>query len=171
MSEFLKSFFKHKLTNRVSIDTETEVFKQWVLKLEIQKYLNKDRELLEKSRRALDALINNQKPDSDDMNSYLNLRKKYKLFRLNNQDLINPSAKDVLSMDSLTFDEVDEMIGDSHRILNNRYYNSIVEIFRSSRNGEIISPTSGGLRRPTPTNDYIDNEVDSYYNPADDYVD
>jgi len=105
------------------------------------------------------------------MNSYLNLRKKYKLFRLNNQDLINPSAKDVLSMDSLTFDEVDEMIGDSHRILNNRYYNSIMEIFRSSRNGEIVSPTSGGLRRPTPTNDFIDNQVDSYYNPADTDVD
>jgi len=159
------------ITKKVTNNTETEVFTQWVLKIEIQKYLDKDRELLEKSRRALDALLNNQTPDADDMNSYLNLRKKYKLFRLNNQDLINPSAKDVLSMDSLTFDEVDEMIGDSHRILNNRYYNSIMEIFRSSRNGEIVSPTSGGLRRPTPTNDFIDNQVDSYYNPADTDVD
>lgn len=159
------------ITKKVTNNTETEVFTQWVLKLEIQKYLNKDRELIEKSRRALDALLNNQTPDADDMNSYLNLRKKYKLFRLNNQDLINPSAKDVLSMDSLTFDEVDEMVEDSHRILNNRYYNSIVEIFRSSRNGEIISPTSGGLRRPTPTNDFIDNQVDSYYNPVDNDVD
>lgn len=171
MSEFLKSFFKHKITSKVTNDTETEIFTQWILKLEIQKYLNKDRELIEKSKRALDALINNQTPDADDMNCYLNLRKKYKIFRINNQDLINPSAKDVLSMDSLTFDEVDEMIDDSRKILNNRYYHSIIEVFRSSRNGEIVSPTSGGLRRPTPTNDFIDNEVDSYFNPADDYVD
>lgn len=62
------------------------------------------------------------------------------------------------------------MIDDSQKTLDTKYYHSMVELFSSSRFGQIVWPISGGLRRPTSTNDYIDNEVDSTFNPADDYV-
>lgn len=71
-------------------------------------------------------------------------------------------------MDSLSLDEVDEMVDNSSQTLATRYYNSIIELYRGSLHGTIVRRTSGGLRRPTPTNDFIDHEVDSTYNPFDD---
>ena len=57
---------------------------------------------------------------------------------------------------------------DRKKILFRKYYNSILEIYRSSQNGVITTLTSGGLRKSTtPTSYYIDNIPDTY-NPMDD---
>ena len=67
-----------------------------------------------------------------------------------------------------TLDEINETKDDRKKILFRKYSNSILETYRSSQNGVITSPTSGGLRRSTtPTSDYIDNLPDTY-NPMDD---
>jgi hypothetical protein len=39
----------------------------------------------------------------------------------------------------------------------------MIEIYRSLRKGVIVTPTSGGLYNSrTPTNDFIDNQVQEY---------
>jgi len=43
-----------------------------------------------------------------------------------------------------------------------------LKIYRSSERGVIVRPTSGGLSKPnTPTNDFIDDQID-IHNPFDD---
>jgi hypothetical protein len=74
-------------------------------------------------------------------------------------------------MDSISLNKVNEMIDDNHKPLKKKFFFQWVEVLRSSCYDQIVWPTSDGLRRPTPTNDYIDNEVDSSFNPSDDYVD
>ena len=113
-----------------------------------------------------------------DLDAYWKLRKKFRqLFNDNNSDLIAPSANDVYTMDYLSLDEVEEMVDNSKKDLFTKYYRSIIEIYRSSQNGVIVRPTSGGLFRPTsggpnrsntPTNDFIDEHVDSTHNPFED---
>lgn len=103
------------------------------------------------------------------MKAYLDLRKKYKtVFQENNSELENPTVDDVLSMDSISLDEVDQTINDRKKTLFRKYYHSILEIYRSSNQGVIVTPTSGGLyKSKTPTNDFIDDQVD-IYSPFDD---
>jgi len=71
-------------------------------------------------------------------------------------------------MDSMSLEEVDETINDRKKTLFRKYYGSIIEIYRSSERGVIVRPTSGGLIKPnTPTNDFIDDQID-IHNPFDD---
>jgi hypothetical protein len=71
-------------------------------------------------------------------------------------------------MDSMSLGEVDETIDDRKKTLFRKYSNSIFEIYRSSERGVIVRPTSGGLSKPnTPTNDFIDDQID-IHNPFDD---
>jgi len=57
------------------------------------------------------------------------------------------------------------------KVLFNKYYRSILEIFTSSERSVIVRSTSGGLYNPnTPTNDYIDN-LPEVYNPLNDLGD
>lgn len=165
----LKALFLKLKLNTVSTKTEEEVFTQWLLKLEMEKNLTKDKDLVEKAKRAVNQTLSGIKPEASDMSAYLEVRKKFKyLFNENNSGLVNPTATDVFTMDSLSLDEVDEMVDNSSQSLATKYYNSIIELYRSSVYGTIVRRTSGGLRRPTPTNDFIDDEVDSTHNPFDD---
>ena len=51
------------------------------------------------------------------------------------------------------------------------YRNAILEIYRSSEQGNIVRPTSGGLLKSnTPTSDFIDG-LPEFYNPLDDALD
>lgn len=97
------------------------------------------------------------------------LRKKIiKFFSENSSSLIDPSATDLYNMDSMILDEVDEMVDNSKKSIFSKYYSSILEIYNSSYQGQIVRPTSGGLCRPnTPTNDFIDDQVE-IHNPFDD---
>lgn len=123
-------------------------------------------------------MINGRDPKPIELNAYLKVRKTYKeIFNTNNEELVYPSSKDVYTMDSVTLDEAEEMLDNSRKDLFTKYHRSIVEIFRSSKDGVIVRPTSGGLYRPpavgpssstTPTNDFIDDHVESLHNPFDD---
>ena len=148
-----------------------EALKQWILKIDTMKMYNKDVDAINKAKLAVDDLLNGRKPEESNMLAYLNLRKKYTLFKENNQELEKPSAEDVLAMDNVSLDEVDEIIIDRKKILNRAYYLSIIEIFRSEIGGTIVRPTSGGLyRSKTPTSDFID-DLPQDYNPIEDNID
>lgn len=174
----LKALFLKLKLKTVTNSADHEAMKQWMLKVEGDKAFNKDKELIEKAKNAINDTVNEKTANPVDLDAYWKLRKKYKqLFNDNNSDLVAPSANDVYIMDSLSLDEVEEMVDNSKKDLFTKYYRSIIEIYRSSRDGVIVRPTSGGLIRPTggdpsrsntPTNDFIDDHVDSTHNPFDD---
>lgn len=165
----LKALFLKKKINSINTFAEDEAMRQWLLKVEMNKIYDKDRQLIEKARCAIDDWLSGKNPNKSDLNAYLVLRKKYKdIFNENNKSLEDPSANDVFTMDSMSLEEVDEIIDDRKRNLFRKYYTSIIEVFRSSERGIIIRPTSGGLSKPnTPTNDFIDDQID-IHNPFDD---
>jgi len=165
----LKSLFYQLKIFKNHTNSDDEALKQWVLKVDTIKNYNKDTCLINKAQRAVDDLNKGNKPEESDLKAYLGLRKKYKaVFDENNKELENPSQKDILNMDSISLNEVEETINDRKKSLFRRYYTSILDIYRSSHNGKIVRPTSSGLDKPhTPTNDFIDNQVD-VYNPFDD---
>jgi hypothetical protein len=100
---------------------------------------------------------------------YDKFRKKYKeVFKENRKELENPNYLDVVTMDSLSLDEINETIKDRKNILFKKYHESMLEIFAASEKGVIVRPTSGGLYKPaTPTNDFIDDQPQDF-NPFDD---
>lgn len=162
-------FYKYKIFKNHT-DSQDEALKQWVLKIDTAKTYDKDNDSILKAQSAVKDLLNGVNPKPADLKAYLDLKKKYKpAFDQNSSELENPSQEDILNMDSLSLDEVKETIDDRKKTLFSRYFRSIVEIYRSSAGGEIIRPTSGGLlkKTPTPTNDFIDDQVD-VYNPFDD---
>lgn len=161
-------FYNYKIKKNHTY-TDDEAMKQWVLKIDKNKNYDKDKDLINKAKLAIDEMLKGNKPKDSDLSAYLTLRKKYQvLFKENNSELENPSADDVISMDSISLNEVKETIDDSKQTLLTKYYNSILEIYRSSDNGVIVRPTSGGLyKSKTPTNDFIDDQTD-FYNPFDD---
>lgn len=161
-------FYNYKIKKNHTY-TDDEAMKQWVLKIDKNKNYDKDKDLINKAKLAIDEMLKGNKPKDSDLSAYLTLRKKYQvLFKENNSELENPSADDVISMDSISLNEVKETIDDSKKTLLTKYYNSILEIYRSSDNGVIVRPTSGGLyKSKTPTNDFIDDQTD-FYNPFDD---
>lgn len=165
----LKALFYQLKIFKNHTNSDDEALKQWVLKIDSSKYFDKQDVSVIKAKTAIQDILNGNKPKESDLYAYINLRKKYKdVFNENNKELENPSQKDVLSMDSLSLDEVKETIDDRKKSLFTKYYKSILEIYRSSENGNIIRPTSGGLyKSKTPTNDFIDDQVD-VYNPFDD---
>jgi len=166
---FLKYiFYKNKILK--TWDTaDDEALKQWVIKKDITKELDKDNDLLIKARTAIIALINKENPKESDLKAYIDLRKKFKdIFKENNNELVNPSSEDVQNMDLMSLNEIDEIIEDRKGILSRRYFESISEIYSSSYRGLIVRPTSGGLyKSKTPTNDFIDNQPQEF-NPFDD---
>jgi hypothetical protein len=161
-------FYKQKIQKNWTT-SDDEALKQWVLKQDINKSLDKDIHLLEKAKTAINDMLEGNVANSSDMEAYLNIRKRYKyVIKQNTSELYNPTMEDVLVMDSLTIDEINETMVDRKETLFKRYYRSIQEIYSSSQNGIITSPTSGGLRKSeTPTNDFID-DLPSAYNPMDD---
>lgn len=161
-------FYKNKILKNHT-NTEDEALKQWVLKIDTNKQYDLDNDLIIKAKAAIQDSLKGIKPKESEYKAYLDLRKKYKpVFDQNNCELENPSTEDVLSMDSISLDEVKETIQDRKKTLFNRYFHSISEIYRSSYLGTIVTPTSGGLSKSkTPTNDFIDDQVD-VYNPFDD---
>jgi hypothetical protein len=165
----LKAIFLKKKINTVNTLAEEEAMKQWILKVEMYKIYEKDKQLIIKAKSAISDWLNGNKPDKSDLNAYLILRKKYKfIFNENNRDLDKPSTDDVFTMDSMSLEEVDETVDDRKKTLFRKYCSSIFEIYRSSERGVIVRPTSGGLNKPnTPTNDFIDDQID-IYNPFDD---
>lgn len=189
MHNLLKVIFIKKKISTVHHLAEDEALKQWIIKKETEKAFDKDQELLDKARNALDDLLNDRNPKPTELNAYMKVRIRYReIFNTNNEELVNPTSKDVHTMDSVTLDEAEEMIDNSRKDLFTKYHRSIIEIFRSSRGGVITRPTSGGLVRPpaggpsstptppaivtssstTPTNDFIDNHVESLHNPFED---
>ena len=165
----LKSIFYKTKILVGHISSDDEALKQWILKVDTEKLYDKDKDSIDKAKAAIDDLNNGIKPKESFMKAYLDLRKKYNsTFKENNAELDQPSVQDVLNMDALSLDEVKETIDDRKKKLFTKYYNSIIEIYRSSFRGEIVTPTSGGLGKPhTPTNDYIDDQVE-VFNPFDD---
>jgi len=195
MHNLLKVIFIKKKINTVHHLAEDEALKQWIIKKETEKAFDKDQELLDKARNALDDLLNDRIPKPTELNAYMKVRIRYReIFNTNNEELVHPTSKDVHTMDSVTLDEAEEMIDNSRKDLFTKYHRSIIEIFRSSRDGVITRPTSGGLVRPpagdpapavapsssttptavapssstTPTNDFIDDHVESLHNPFED---
>jgi hypothetical protein len=68
----------------------------------------------------------------------------------------------------ISLDEINDTIDNRKKILIRKYHQSIIEIYESSNRGVIVTPTSGGLYKSrTPTNDFIDNQVQEY-NPFQD---
>jgi hypothetical protein len=165
----LKSLFYQLKIYKNYSNSEDEALKQWVLKVDTSKSYDKDTGLITKAKLAVDDLNKGNIPNEVNLKAYLALRKKYKpVFDENNKELENPTQKDILSMDSLSLDEVQETIDDRKKSLFKRYYTSIIDIYRSSYQGKLIRPTSSGLDKPlTPTNDFIDDQVD-VYSPFDD---
>jgi len=165
----IKAIFLRKKINTVNTSTEEEAMRQWMLKVEMYRKYDNDKELIIKAKSAITDWLKGIKPNKSDLNAYLVLRKKYKfIFNENNSSLDNPSVDDVFTMDSMSLGEVDETIDDRKKTLFRKYYNSIFEIYRSSERGVIVRPTSGGLSKPnTPTNDFIDDQID-IHNPFDD---
>lgn len=161
-------FYKNKILKTWDTSDE-EALKQWVIKTDIIKELDKDIESIDKAKAAIDGLVNRKKPKDSDIETYRGLRKKYRdIFKQNNEELENPNHEDVLINDSLSLDEINETIDDRKRILSRKYYQSIIEIFNSSERGVIVRPTSGGLyKSKTLTSDFIEN-LPQEYNPFDD---
>lgn len=164
-------FYKNKILKTWKT-ADDEALKQWVLKQDMNKILDKDRDLIEKSKIAIEDWNNGIKAKESDLKAYMDLRKKYKnQFKENNSQLENPTADDVINMDSISLDEINESMIDRKKILQTKYYQSIMEIYSSSFRGEIVRPTSGGLyKSKTPTSDFIDNQPE-LFNPFDDIVD
>lgn len=165
----IKAIFLKKKINTVNTSTEEEAMRQWMLKVEMYRKYDNDKELIIKAKSAITDWLKGIKPNKSDLNAYLVLRKKYKfIFNENNSALDKPSVNDVFTMDSMSLEEVDETINDRKKTLFRKYYGSIIEIYRSSERGVIVRPTSGGLIKPnTPTNDFIDDQID-IHNPFDD---
>jgi len=93
--------------------SDQEALKQWVIKQDAEKDLDKDACLLDKASNALDDLLNKKKPNNYEHNTYLQLRKKYKgVFKANNSQLENPTIEDALTMDSISVGEIKEAIDD-----------------------------------------------------------
>ena len=166
---FLKHIFYKKKILKTWETSHEETFKQWVIKTDIKKNFEIDMNSIEKAKIGLSKLINEENPKESEIKAFMDLRKKYKsLFKENNQELINPTSKDIQTMDLMSLDEVKEIITEEDRLLLQKYYHSVMEILLSSRNGVIVTPTSGGLYNSrTPTSDFIDDQVQEY-NPFDD---
>jgi len=124
----LKALFLKKNFNSVNTLAEDEAMRQWILKVEMNKIYDKDRQLIEKAKCAIDDWLRGKNPNKSDLNAYLFLRKKYKdIFNENNKSLEDPSANDVFTMDSMSLEEVDEIIDDRKINLIRKYYSSIID--------------------------------------------
>ena len=166
---FIKHLFYKKNIHKNWETSHEETFKQWVIKTDIKKDFEVDKNSIEKAKNALTKLINEENPRASEIEAYMDLRKKYKsLFKQNNNELEQPSSRDVQDMDLISLDEIKEIVNESDRLLFQKYYLSVIEIYQSSRNGVIVVPTLGGLYSSrTPTSDYIDDQVQDH-NPFDD---
>ena len=139
---FIKSiFYKNKILRNWNT-TEEECLKQRILAVDIDKNLNKHNDLLERAKAAVTDLGNGNKAKESDMKAYLFIRSKYpSIFKENSSQMENPSATDVVQMDSMSIDEVNEIIYDKRKILFRRFHQAISEIQASSEAGGITRPT------------------------------
>lgn len=165
----IKSIFYNKKILKNWNTVDEEALKQWVLKEDIDKSLDKDKDLISKAKAGIEDTLNGDKAKESDLLAYLVLRKKYKnIFRENNRQLENPTIEDVYIMDSLSLDEINDTVVDRKNSVFNKYFLAISEIFLTSKHGVLDKPISNGLYKSnTPTNDFIDNMPD-LYNPMDD---
>ena len=171
MNYIKQIFFKNNVNKKWDTAHE-EALKQWVLKHELTKDIDKESVSIEKAKAAIEAMLNGNPPEGSDAKAFVKLHKKYTNdFYNNKKDLENPTREDSLNMSSITLDEIGETVDDRKRMLFYAYRNAILEIYRSSEQGNIVRPTSGGLLKSnTPTNDFIDG-LPEFYNPLDDALD
>lgn len=142
MNNIIKWFFYKKNIQKNWITSDDEAMKQWVIKQDISKILNKDIGSLEKAQTAINDMLKGKIAKSSDYSAFLEIRKKYNsIFKENANELYNPTMRDIHMMNSISIDEINETMDDRKRILFRNYYNSIVVIYRSSQNGLITTPT------------------------------
>ena len=169
---FIKEIFLKNNIFKKWDTADEEALKQWVLKHELTKNIDKESVSIEKAKAAIEAMLNGNPPEGSDAKAFVKLHKKYKNdFYNNKKQLESPTREDSLNMSSITLDEIGETVDDKKRIIFYAYRNAILEIYRSSEQGNIITPTSGGLfKSNTPTSDFVDG-MPEFYNPLDDALD
>ena len=170
--DYIRRIFYNSKILKPSYKTDEEMLRQWVLRTDYIKETNQDFDSLNKAKAVILKLLNREIINEGDYMVLHKMWKKYRQdFKSNRKELENPIWSDVLTMDSLTLDELNETIQDKKNICFRQYYHAFWEIARASEDGVVVRPTSGGLYKSnTPTTDFVENQPQDY-NPMDDIID